>query len=131
MAREERSVVWKVIGRSVRGASHRRGRIPNQDAIAWAPDSGSGSPLILSVADGHGAQASFRSAKGSALAVEAATGLLSAFLDEHGMADLKTLRDAAVRLIPRELTARWRRAVDEDAAKYPEAVSPVAYGSTI
>jgi serine/threonine protein phosphatase PrpC len=128
--------MWRAIGRSVRGASHRRGRIPNQDAIAWVPASGTGSPLILGVADGHGAQASFRSDTGSALAVEVATALLGEFLEQEAGAGLGQLA-SAVRSIPRELIARWRRAVDDHAGKNPIPVNgargdiAIAYGSTI
>jgi serine/threonine protein phosphatase PrpC len=141
MIGEERSVIWRVLGCSVRGASHRRARLPNQDAIAWAQPTGGGSSAILSVADGHGAAASFRSATGSALAVQAAIGLLTEFLGEQASADSEQLLAAAVRRLPRELTARWRAAVAEHATQNP--ISPngensgkhvdgsIAYGSTI
>src|SRR5947209_2067723 len=119
MIGEERSVIWRVLGCSVRGASHRRAGVPNQDAIAWAqpPDAASGT--ILSVADGHGAAASFRSATGSTLAVQAAIRLLTEFLGEHAGSDPDQLLAAAVRELPRELGARWRIAVAEDAARNP------------
>jgi serine/threonine protein phosphatase PrpC len=135
MIGQERSLVWRALGRSVRGASHRRGNLPNQDAIAWTPISGTGSPLILSVADGHGAQASFRSATGSALAVEVAIALLGEFVTEQGGRGIDELRNNALQTLPIELPARWRRAVEDHAAqhplngKYPDPT--VAYGSTL
>src|SRR6266540_3539342 len=100
MIDQERSVIWRFVGCSVRGASHRRGSLPNQDAIAWAPASGVGSPLLLGVADGHGAQASFRSATGSALAVDVAIGLLTEFLGEQENSGLDQLLAAATARIP-------------------------------
>jgi serine/threonine protein phosphatase PrpC len=140
MIGNQRSTLWRAVGRSVRGASHRRGNIPNQDAIAWAPETASGSPLILSVADGHGAQASFRSATGSALAVDVAIGLLTELIGGHAGAELDELRQAALRTLPRELPARWRRAVGEHAVANPLPASAgnpakgdaaIAYGSTL
>src|SRR3954468_9461547 len=107
MIGEERSVIWRVLGCSVRGASHRRAHLPNQDAIAWAAQpTGGGRSAILSVADGHGAAASFRSATGSALAVQAAIGLLTEFLGEQANSESQQLLAAAVRRLPRELSAR-------------------------
>ncbi|MFM7713741.1 MAG: protein phosphatase 2C domain-containing protein, partial [Microcystis sp.] len=56
---------WRCIGESVKGASHVRSGLPNQDAIRWFPESGIGLPLILAVSDGHGSAKSFRSDRGS------------------------------------------------------------------
>jgi hypothetical protein len=90
---------WRAIGASVRGASHVRAGLPNQDAIylsslttSAAPDAlaaastpgppnpagpaaaaGSpGTPLLLAVADGHGSAKCLRSDTGARLAVETA-----------------------------------------------------------
>ncbi|MGC9395001.1 MAG: protein phosphatase 2C domain-containing protein, partial [Anaerolineae bacterium] len=71
---------WRVVGRSVQGASHARGGMPNQDAIQWFPDSGVGPPLILSLSDGHGSPRNFRSDIGAEFAVEAATSLMRELL---------------------------------------------------
>ena len=67
------ATAWRAIGRSVRGASHVRSSLPNQDAIAWFPDSGKGPPLIVAVSDGHGSPRNFRSDVGSKIAVEITT----------------------------------------------------------
>lgn len=137
----ERPVIWRAVGCSVRGASHRRRRTPNQDAIAWAPATGAGSSVILGVADGHGAQESFRSATGSALAVHVATELIAEFLREQANCPLDQLLLVAQNWIPKELAGRWRRAVVEHAGKHPmppghaengtAAGLHIAYGSTI
>src|SRR5687767_9021763 len=67
---------WKVTGRSVRGASHERKDLPNQDAIVWRPPDGEGLPLVLAVSDGHGSSKYIRSDVGAKLAAEVATDLV-------------------------------------------------------
>ncbi|MDQ3699739.1 MAG: protein phosphatase 2C domain-containing protein, partial [Chloroflexota bacterium] len=75
---------WRVVGTSVRGASHRRHGLPNQDALRWWPESGLGPPLVLAVADGHGSAKCFRSDVGSRLAVAAAVEVGAALLAPAG-----------------------------------------------
>ena len=87
------ATAWRAIGRSVRGASHVRSSLPNQDAIAWFPESGEGPPLIVAVSDGHGSPRNFRSDVGSKIAVEETTKLVHSLLVE-GQPDLgSALRD--------------------------------------
>ncbi|HEU5002826.1 MAG TPA: PP2C family serine/threonine-protein phosphatase [Actinomycetota bacterium] len=62
----------RVVGASVLGPAHVRDGLPNQDALAWFPESGSGDRLVVAVSDGHGARLHFRSQTGSALAVATA-----------------------------------------------------------
>jgi serine/threonine protein phosphatase PrpC len=59
-------------GVTIRGSSHERSGLPNQDAIDWWPKTGQGSSLIVAVADGHGSAKCFRSDRGSRIAVEVA-----------------------------------------------------------
>jgi hypothetical protein len=91
---------WRAIGASVRGASHVRAGLPNQDAIYLsslatsaapdAPDAAStpgaagfpGTPLLLAVADGHGSAKCFRSDTGARLAVETAARVIREALHE-------------------------------------------------
>lgn len=68
-----------MIGRAVRGASHRRSGAPLQDAIRWDPPHGEASSLVVAVADGHGSPVCVRSKVGAELAVETATSLLQEF----------------------------------------------------
>jgi serine/threonine protein phosphatase PrpC len=132
--------MWRVFGRSVRGASHRRRQIPNQDAIRWSATL-TGDP-ILAVADGHGSTACFRSEIGAAFAVESALELISEFagrldFSQHYLDDVES--EFKERLI-----ARWREAVLANLRENPftpeellvvesRAVRTpfVAYGSTL
>jgi serine/threonine protein phosphatase PrpC len=111
---------WQVIGQSVRGASHVRADLPNQDAITWRPSSRGGPPLILVVSDGHGSAKSFRSDRGSKFAVTATADLLQELV--CGLPDAQNLsmvKRFAVERIPDELVRRWRNAVDRDLAEHP------------
>jgi len=115
------ATAWRAIGRSVRGASHVRSALPNQDAIAWFPESGEGPPLIVSVSDGHGSPRNFRSDVGSRLAVEETTKLVKALLLE-GQPDpgkLSAIKRTAAEQLPGELTRRWREAVARHLDKKP------------
>jgi serine/threonine protein phosphatase PrpC len=109
--------VWRAVGRSVEGSAHRRARIPNQDAIRlWNPH-GDGQSVIVAVADGHGSAVHFRSATGSALAVEAAESVLrevDAALRSGGSIDAE--RDQWIR---EQIVSRWRAACLADAESEP------------
>ncbi len=107
---------WRCIGESVKGASHVRSGLPNQDAIQWYPDSGIGLPLILAVSDGHGSAKSFRSDIGSRLAVETAINVIREFFlnSQPSDANLSSLKDATERLLPRRIVNEWRKAVNQD-----------------
>lgn len=111
---------WRAIGCSVRGASHTRSGLPNQDAIHWSPRSGEGLPLFVALSDGHGSAKSFRSHLGAMLAVVTATEALKEFA--AGLPDAPTLsavkREAEERL-PREIVRRWREEVERDLADNP------------
>ncbi len=104
---------WRTIGRSVQGAAHKRVGLPNQDAIRWYPDSGSGPPLILAVSDGHGSAKCFRSNVGSRLATEAATQLIQDLLaGQPDPTNLTAIKRTAEERLPQELVRRWRDAVE-------------------
>jgi protein phosphatase 2C-like protein len=103
---------WTVLGRSVCGASHRRRGAGNQDAIAWS-EAGQ-SAVAAAVADGHGSAASFRSAAGAALAVQAAVSVLRDFAEEHSAYD-----SAAAAELPARLVAHWRLLVNRDLVLSP------------
>ncbi len=107
---------WRCIGESVKGASHVRSGLPNQDAIRWFPESGIGLPLILAVSDGHGSAKSFRSDRGSRFAVETAIKVIQEFFLSSQSSDINfsALKDAAQRLRPPRLVNEWRKAVNKD-----------------
>jgi Protein phosphatase 2C/FHA domain len=137
-----------VVGATVRGPSHMRSGVPNQDAIAWRPGSGSGGAVAVAVADGHGSPRSFRSHLGAAFAVEVATGMLWARM--AGAATARSADDEAqtLRGLLPELTEGWATTVRDHFAQQPfeaaelqrlrgtagsdEPVDPLlAYGATL
>ncbi len=111
---------WWVIGESVRGASHIRADLPNQDALAWLPASGEGCPLVVAVADGHGSAKSFRSDRGARFAVAVALAVMAEFLDGQGdEASLSAVKRLAEDKAPQEMARRWRELVEADLAAEP------------
>lgn len=120
MAKEKRKPEWCVIGKSVRGASHVRAGLPNQDAILWQPESGARLPMTLAVSDGHGSAKSFRSDMGARLAVETATLVLQEFLDgQPDDVSLSAIKRTAEERLPQELWRRWKEAVADDIKNNP------------
>lgn len=128
------STGWLIGGASRRGASHVRNGRPNQDALAFLPDSGGPAGRITgAVSDGHGAAAHFRSQIGSQLAANAAARLLAWEMDDVGANE----GDPAV---ASEIVDHWRAAVRAHAAAMPytdaEALIPFTdplapYGATL
>ncbi len=112
---------WRVVGRSVQGASHARGGVPNQDAIQWFPDSGVGPPLILSLSDGHGSPRNFRSDVGAQFAVAEVTHLMRELLltGQPDPSRLSTIKRTAEERLPGEVVRRWRAAVARHLADHP------------
>src|SRR5438874_504503 len=77
------SLLWRAGGCSVRGAGHERDGSPNQDALTtWQSPEQAPPIVIAAVADGHGAPTSFRSDRGSRMAVHAAVAVLRRLLTE-------------------------------------------------
>src|SRR4051794_19335248 len=133
---------WQVVGQSVRGATHERNGLPNQDAIQWLPSSGRGSSVVLAVADGHGSARYPRSHTGANIAVDVATKLIDDFLNSQAGADnLSLIKDATEDWLPRTLVRNWTEAVAENLKADPlspdesTSVGPanelVAYGTTL
>jgi len=111
---------WRVLGETVRGASHVRAGLPNQDAIAWRAARGHDLPLMLVVSDGHGSAKSFRSDRGSRMAVEVTVGLLTELVSGlPGQGRLSIVKRAAEEPLPKELVRRWQVAVDADLEADP------------
>jgi serine/threonine protein phosphatase PrpC len=111
---------WRVLGRSVRGASHRRRNQVNQDAMLW---DASNTTVAVAVADGHGSASCFRSDVGAKLAVEACIQLFgeTAALDPPA----ESFAEAA-RTMPAALVSRWRAAVAAHLAAQPLTPSELA-----
>lgn len=105
---------WDIAGASVRGASHLRSGIPNQDAAQWflAPDRHS---FAVAVADGHGARLHSRSQRGAQFAVAVAIAEVRSRIDERPDAPLgRNLGELTARLLQ-----RWREAVQADVERDP------------
>ena len=72
---------WKVAHACVRGSSHQRSGLPNQDAAQCTVTPGAqGTVAVAVVSDGHGSPRHFRSQVGSSLAVSTGAGILQGFL---------------------------------------------------
>ena len=132
------SIKWQVVGQTVRGAAHERNGLPNQDAICWLPQSGHGSSVVLTAADGHGSARYSRSHIGAALAVERAARLTDEFLRNQASVDnLSLIKHATEEWLPRALVRNWSEAVAEHLKSDPlspdevDAESTVAYGTTL
>ena len=114
------SLRWTALGASVRGASHERNGLGNQDAVRLQNPGGADDILVLAVADGHGSTRSFRSDRGSAMAAECALAELTKFIRRLGPeAPLSRVRNQARLRWPGALLAAWKKAVREDLAKNP------------
>lgn len=109
---------WHAAGISVRGASHVRSDLENQDRIELLPPNGIGARVAISVADGHGSPKSFRSARGAQLAIEVSNALAKVLLisDITGPAFIKARLDHDV---PRRVVREWRARVEEDLSGSP------------
>jgi serine/threonine protein phosphatase PrpC len=110
---------WEVIGQTIRGASHLRNGLPNQDAIQFDPGDEAGAPVVVAVADGHGSPKSFRSAVGADLAARAALEITRNFLNGMKQSSLSAIKDAAERLLPADIVKSWTDAVDAHRKENP------------
>jgi hypothetical protein len=113
-----RETGWEIVSASVRGGSHIRNGLPNQDATSHRSlETPTGA--VAAVADGHGGKRYVRSDRGSAFAVEIACDTVSEFLarysDLRGDELLTTAREALVS----PLVDRWRDTVRADLKREP------------
>jgi Protein phosphatase 2C len=134
---QNRTATWHVVTGSARGAAHQASGLPNQDAVGR--QDGPGGSVAVAIADGHGHSRHFRSADGSALAVEVAcraASRIAATLTSGGAAQAAekvagTIVDdwraaVAAQLAVRPYTAQEQSVLDL-AGDPPE----VPYGSTL
>lgn len=120
---------WVILGSSVRGASHKRGGLPNQDAIyaqpritdAATPVAVAEPPVILAVSDGHGSPRSFRSETGAIAAVQIAVERTREFIDHFRVENLRpeVIRDVTRKELPIEIVRSWKKEVFEHFGKNP------------
>lgn len=112
---------WETIGESVRGASHIRSNLRNQDAVRVELTGENRLPALLAVSDGHGSGKCFRSHEGSRLAVDAAIEILrefTAFVANECLPPAEIHRHAREQL-PRKLWHAWREKVRTHYAEHP------------
>ena len=133
---------WHVVTGSARGAAHRASGLHNQDAVASRD--GPGGTVTVAIADGHGHARHFRSADGSALAVDVACQAGSRMAARLTRA-VPGWREAALagRELAGEIVADWRSAVTAQLLVRPYTVQEqsvldaaadlpeVPYGSTL
>jgi Protein phosphatase 2C len=105
---------WRVINASVRGSSHQRSGLPNQDAVEYGSSPKSDAPVtVLAVSDGHGGGRHFRSQVGSTLAVHVAVKTVQDYLAGLPGADCDLPR------LSQEIVHAWVTAVTSDLAHNP------------
>ncbi len=113
---------WKVAHACVRGSSHVRSGLPNQDAAQCiVSSSGTGSSIaVAAVSDGHGGARHFRSQIGSSLAVSTAVSLLQDFLPAYAGRDgAAALQPAQVQALQRKLVDSWMVSIASDLENHP------------
>src|SRR5262245_11055773 len=100
---------WHFIGATVRGASHQRSGLPNQDAYHCLPQKKMGRHLVAAVSDGHGSAKCFRSDIGANFAVKVATEIMLRFVEgAHDGTNLSALKRRVEEQLPRSLVRRWQ-----------------------
>jgi serine/threonine protein phosphatase PrpC len=107
---------WRILSKSVRGASHFNSGKPNQDAIHWNQDKYRGLPLMLAIADGHGGEKYFRSDVGARLAVQAAVEEMKNFekgLLNQPLSQSLSAVEADAEHLPWSIVSRWRELVKQ------------------
>lgn len=104
---------WRVLGASVRGASHLHNGLPNQDAL-WIE--ARTDAVVAVVADGHGGARHFRSADGARLAVQAAQEVLFALVPAFTAAVRPQRAQLAAVELPQRIVGRWVELTRADLA---------------
>jgi hypothetical protein len=118
--------LWTALSASTRGNWHETTGQKNQDSVRVHP--GPFGSVLLAVSDGHGGPHSFRSDRGSALAVECGTRLLARFLLKLGPdVPLSCLRHQVKTAWTHQVVLAWRQAVRADVLAHP--FSPVDFAA--
>ena len=118
MSSSARQWSWLLLGESVRGASHKRANLPNQDSVA--PLEASAAPsAVIAVADGHGSRRNFRSDRGSRIATEVGREVGHELLRRARSENSSTVKDLLWSWLTKRLVARWTEEVERDLAESP------------
>jgi serine/threonine protein phosphatase PrpC len=111
---------WRAIARSVRGVSHSRTGLPNQDAISCIPTGGPVPISILAIADGHGSPRCFRSGLGAALAVQAAIAECEgSLIMSADPGNPLVMKEGAEQSLPAAIVHHWRGSVTNHFSHNP------------
>lgn len=119
---------WKVAHACVRGSSHHRSGLPNQDAAQCTVTPGpQGSVAVAVVSDGHGSARHFRSQIGSSLAVSTVAATLQGFLRESagGNGQISFVPEQ-VHELERKIVSGWLAAVYSDLGQNPFSAAELA-----
>jgi serine/threonine protein phosphatase PrpC len=110
---------WKVAHACVRGSSHRRSGLPNQDAVQCMVTA-QGTLAVAVVSDGHGSPRHFRSQIGSSLAVSTVAATLQAFLRDSVASNSHVpFVPEQVHELERKIVSAWLSAVLSDLDQNP------------
>ena len=112
---------WKVAHACVRGSSHQRSGLPNQDAAQCTVTPGAqGTVAVAVVSDGHGSPRHFRSQIGSSLAVSTVAATLQGFLRESVASNGQVpFVPEQVHELERKIVSGWLAAVQSDLEHNP------------
>jgi serine/threonine protein phosphatase PrpC len=112
---------WKVAHACIRGSSHQRSGVPNQDAVQCVVTPGAqGTVAVAVVSDGHGSARHFRSQIGSSLAVSTVAATLQTFLRESVSSNGHVpFVPEQVHELERKIVSGWLAAVHSDLEKTP------------
>jgi hypothetical protein len=102
---------WVAVGETIRGASHQRSELPNQDAVLVSLPAGGSLPAVLAVSDGHGSSKCFRSQEGSRMGVEVAVAELRDFAGSIDSLSLTEIHKSAQQDMPKAIVREWRKRV--------------------
>ena len=110
---------WKVAYACVRGSSHQRSGLPNQDAVQCIVTPAAQETVAVAVvSDGHGSPRHFRSQIGSSLAVSTVAATLQGFLrDSVAPNGQVPFVPEQVHELERKIVSGWLAAVQSDLDK--------------
>jgi hypothetical protein len=119
---------WKVAHACVRGSSHIRLGLPNQDSAQCTVTPGSqGNIAVAVVSDGHGSARHFRSQIGSSLAVSTVAATLQSFLRDSVAGNGQTpFVPEQVHELERKIVSGWLAAVSSDLSENPFSEAELA-----
>lgn len=119
---------WKIAHACVRGSSHQRSGLPNQDAVQCAVTPGAqGTVAVAVVSDGHGSPRHFRSQIGSSLAVSTVAATLQGFLrDSVASNGHVPFVPEQVHELERKIVSGWLAAVQSDLENNPFTAAEMA-----